>query len=141
MRITRIKKSLIKISKDELKEIKVDETSLFIERDIQLKKQASLLADKYDVVVTNPTHFAVALKYDKNTMEAPTIIAKGVDSMALKIREIAKDNFVSLIENRPLAQEMYKRLEVGDIIPEDLFYAVSLVYAELYKSNDYREAI
>ncbi|HOP63441.1 MAG TPA: flagellar biosynthesis protein FlhB [Spirochaetota bacterium] len=88
---------------------------------------------KADVVVTNPTHFAVALKYDRLVMEAPTVIAKGVDSMALKIREVARENSVEIIENRPLAQEMYHRLEVGDVIPEDLFRAVSFIYAELYK--------
>lgn len=74
-------------------------------------------------------------------MEAPTVVAKGVDSMALRIREVARENAVPMIENRPLAQEMYKRLDVGDIIPEDLFYAVSLVYAELYRKRQYREAI
>jgi len=96
---------------------------------------------KADVVVTNPTHYAVALKYEKKSMEAPTVVAKGVDSMALRIREVARENAVPMIENRPLAQEMYKRLDVGDIIPEDLFYAVSLVYAELYRKHQYREAI
>ncbi|NLV69002.1 MAG: flagellar biosynthesis protein FlhB [Spirochaetes bacterium] len=90
---------------------------------------------KADVVVTNPTHFAVALKYDRDTMDAPSVIAKGVDSMALKIREIARENGVEIIENRPLAQEMYARLDVGDIIPEDLFRAVSFIYAELYRRN------
>ena len=96
---------------------------------------------KADVIVTNPTHFAVALKYERNMMEAPTVVAKGVDSMALKIREVARQNSIPLIENRPLAQELYRRLNVGDIIPEDLFYAVSLVYAELYRKHNYREAI
>lgn len=90
---------------------------------------------KADVVVTNPTHFAVALKYDRDTMDAPAVIAKGVDSMALRIREIARENGVEIIENRPLAQEMYARLEIGDIIPEDLFRAVSFIYAELYRRN------
>ncbi len=96
---------------------------------------------KADVVVTNPTHFAVALHYDNTVMEAPTVIAKGVDSMALRIRQIARENDIMIIENRPLAQEMYNRLDVGDIIPHDLFYAVSLVYAELYKKKKYRQAI
>jgi len=75
-------------------------------------------------------------------MDAPAVIAKGVDSMALKIREVARENNVELIENKPLARELYNRLDVGDIIPEDLFRAVSFVYAELYKrENRYREAI
>jgi flagellar biosynthetic protein FlhB len=88
-----------------------------------------------DVVVTNPTHFAVALLFEREKMSAPQVIAKGVDAFALRIREIAKENNVFMIENRPLAQEMYKRLEVGDMIPEDLYKAVSLVYAELYKAR------
>ena len=85
------------------------------------------------MVVTNPTHFAVALQYDRHTMPAPTVVAKGEDSIALRIREVAKEHAIPIIQNRPLAQEMYKRLEVGDIIPEDLFYAVSLVYGELIR--------
>ncbi|MBN1531651.1 MAG: flagellar biosynthesis protein FlhB [Spirochaetes bacterium] len=96
---------------------------------------------KADVVVTNPTHYSVALKYDMGAMEAPTVIAKGMDSMALRIREIAREHGVPMIENRPLAQEMYRRLEVGDIIPEDLFYAVSLIYAELYRKKEFKAAI
>jgi flagellar biosynthetic protein FlhB len=96
---------------------------------------------KADVVVTNPTHFAVALKFEREKMASPQVIAKGVDSVALRIREIAKDNGIVMIENRPLAQEMFKRLEVGDFIPEDLYKAVSLVYAELYRTRDMRAAI
>ena len=97
---------------------------------------------KADVVVTNPTHYAVALMYDKDIMDAPTVVAKGVDSMALKIREIARDNYVEIIENKPLARELYNQLDIGDIIPENLLQAVVFVYAELYKrKNRYREAI
>lgn len=96
---------------------------------------------KADVVVTNPTHFAIALRYDNISMAAPTVIAKGMDSLALRIRQIAKDNDIMIIENRPLAQELYFRLEIGDIIPEDLFYAVSLVYAELYKKKRLKAAV
>jgi len=96
---------------------------------------------KADVVVTNPTHYAVALQYENETMEAPSVIAKGADSIALRIRNIAKENDITIIENRPLAQEMYNRLNVGDFVPEDLFYAVSLVYAELYKKDKYKKAI
>jgi flagellar biosynthetic protein FlhB len=95
-----------------------------------------------DVVVTNPTHFAVALLYDRDAMEAPQVIAKGADSIALRIRQIASENGVPMIENRPLAQQLYRDIEVGDMIPAELFYAVSLIYAELYKKHkDYQEAI
>lgn len=112
-----------------------------MQRDILMRNMIREVP-KADVVVTNPTHFAVALKYDRQVMEAPTVIAKGADSMALKIREIARENNVEIIENRPLAQEMYKRLEVGDVIPEDLFRAVSFIYAELYKrENKVKRAI
>ena len=97
---------------------------------------------KADVIVTNPTHFAVALRFNRDEMSAPMVIAKGVDSMALKIREIAKNHDILMVENRPLAQELYKRMEVGDFIPEDLYKAVSFIYAEVYKKkNSLREAI
>ena len=96
---------------------------------------------KADVIVTNPTHFAVALKYERDTMQSPTVLAKGVDSVALKIREIARANNILIVENRPLAQEMYKRLEVGDIIPPDLFSAVAEIYKQVYQLNRFREAI
>lgn len=112
-----------------------------MQRDILMRNMIREVP-KADVVVTNPTHFAVALKYDRLVMEAPTVIAKGADSMALKIREIARENSVEIIENRPLAREMYSRLEVGDVIPEDLFRAVSFIYAELYKrENRVKQAI
>lgn len=112
-----------------------------MQREIAMKNMIREVP-KADVVVTNPTHYAVALRYDRETMDAPALIAKGVDSMALRIREIAKENNVEIIENRPLARELYNRLEVGDIIPEDLFRAVSFVYAELYRrENRFRKAI
>ncbi len=111
-----------------------------MQREIAMKNMIREVP-KADVVVTNPTHYSIALKYDMGAMEAPTVIAKGLDSMALRIREIARENRIPLIENRPLAQEMYRRLEVGDIIPQDLFYAVSLIYAELYKKKEFKAAI
>ncbi|HNW29898.1 MAG TPA: flagellar biosynthesis protein FlhB [Spirochaetota bacterium] len=104
-----------------------------MQRQNLLRAMMSREVPRADVVVTNPTHFAVALQYDRYTMPAPTVVAKGEDSIALKIREVAAEHGIPLIQNRPLAQEMYKRLEVGDIIPEDLFYAVSLVYGEIIR--------
>jgi flagellar biosynthetic protein FlhB len=111
-----------------------------MQRDLVMRNMITEVPNA-DVVVTNPTHFAVALKYDPEAMEAPTVIAKGADSIALKIREIARENSITMIENRPLAQEMYKTVEIGDIIPEDLFYAVSLIYAELHKTKQYQTAM
>lgn len=94
-----------------------------------------------DVVITNPTHFAVALKYNREVADAPVVLAKGVDSMALRIREIAKNNDIMRVENRPLAQELYYNVEIGDIIPEELFKAVSEVYTMLYKAGKMKQAI
>lgn len=88
---------------------------------------------KADVIITNPTHFAVALKYDGTQMEAPQIIAKGQDFVALRIKEIAKEHGVVTIENKPLARALFQRAEIGDTIPGDLFQAVAEVLAYVYK--------
>lgn len=86
-----------------------------------------------DVVITNPTHFAVALKYDEAKANAPYILAKGTDQIALKIKEIAKANDVITIENRPLARGLYHATEIGDVIPEEFFKAVAEVLAYVYR--------
>ncbi|MDR0270066.1 flagellar biosynthesis protein FlhB [Paenibacillus sp.] len=88
---------------------------------------------KADVVITNPTHFAVALKYEGSEMEAPKVVAKGQDFVALRIKEIAKENGVITMENKPLARALYSRAEIGDSIPADLFQAVAEVLAYVYK--------
>lgn len=131
--------------KEELKETMGDphvrQRMREMQREIVMKNMIREVP-KADVVVTNPTHYAVALRYDRDTMYAPAVIAKGVDSMALKIREVAKENNIELIENRPLARELYNSVDVGDIIPDALFRAVSFVYAELYKrENRLKKAI
>ena len=86
-----------------------------------------------DVVITNPVHFAVALKYEAFRMSAPVCIAKGQDLIAQRIKEIANENDVAIVENRPLARELYKRVDIGDEIPDDLFSAVAEVLAFVYK--------
>lgn len=86
-----------------------------------------------DVIITNPTHFAVALKYDGSQMEAPQIVAKGQDFVALRIREIAKEHGVMTMENKPLARALFQRAEIGDVVPADLFQAVAEVLAYVYK--------
>lgn len=88
---------------------------------------------KADVIITNPTHFAVALKYDGSQMEAPQVVAKGQDFVALRIKEIAKEHGVVTIENKPLARALFQRAEIGDSIPGDLFQAVAEVLAYVYK--------
>jgi flagellar biosynthetic protein FlhB len=88
---------------------------------------------KADVVITNPTHFAIAIRYDGSRMQAPVILAKGMDYVALRIKEVAKENGVITMENRPLARALYDRAEIGDSIPPDLFQAVAEVLAYVYK--------
>lgn len=86
-----------------------------------------------DVIITNPTHFAVALKYDNGQMAAPQVVAKGQDYVALRIRELAKQHGVVVMENKPLARALFARSEIGDSIPGDLFQAVAEVLAYVYK--------
>jgi len=89
-----------------------------------------------DVVVTNPTHFAVALEYKPYKMPAPVVVAKGVDYMALKIREIAMENSVPIVEEPPLAQALYYSVDIDEEIPEFLFKAVAQVLAYVYYVKD-----
>jgi flagellar biosynthetic protein FlhB len=88
---------------------------------------------KADVIITNPTHFAVAIRYDAESMEAPTVVAKGVDFLALKIKEIAKEYDIMTMENKPLARALYQQVELGDAVPEDLYKAVAEVLAYVYR--------
>ena len=93
---------------------------------------------KADVVVVNPTHIAVALRYDAKTMKAPKIVAKGSRLNALKIREIAEQHQVPIVENIPLARLMFKYGRVGGEIPAELYAAVAEVLAWVYRVNAYR---
>ena len=92
-----------------------------------------------DVIITNPTHYAVALKYDA-AAGAPQVVAKGVDLLALRIREIAEDAGVMRVENRPLARELYASVEVGHTITADLFAAVAEVLAFVYRAEERKRA-
>ena len=85
------------------------------------------------VVITNPTHFAVALEYRRGTMAAPKVVAKGQDFMAARIREMARDASVPIVENVSLARALYAGAEVGETIPGDLFGAVAEVLAYLVR--------
>ena len=91
-----------------------------------------------DVVVTNPTHLAVALKYDRKTMKSPKIVAKGARYNALLIREIAEKNGVPMVENKPLAQMLFKFGRTGKEIPFQLFSAVAEILAYVYRTNRFR---
>jgi flagellar biosynthesis protein FlhB len=88
---------------------------------------------KATVVITNPTHFAVALDYRRDVMAAPRVVAKGQDLLAARIREIAREHGVPIVENKPLAQALYRTAEVGDLIPGDLFEAVAEILAYLIR--------
>ncbi|MGB9667939.1 MAG: flagellar biosynthesis protein FlhB [Thermosulfidibacteraceae bacterium] len=88
---------------------------------------------KATVVITNPVELAVALKYDEKEMDAPQVVAKGAGELALRIREIAREHNVPIVENRPLARALYRLVEVGDEIPQELYRAVAEVLAYVYR--------
>ncbi|MAE50443.1 MAG: flagellar biosynthesis protein FlhB [Micavibrio sp.] len=86
-----------------------------------------------DVVITNPTHYSIALKYDPDTMEAPLCLAKGVDEVALRIREVAKEHEIVLYENVPLARALYDTVEIDETIPQEHFKAVAEAISYVFK--------
>lgn len=88
---------------------------------------------KADVIITNPTHLALAIKYDPDRFAAPILLAKGADHMAQKIRELAKEHQIPIIENKPLARAMFKVMDVGQVIPKELFEAVAEVLAYVFR--------
>jgi flagellar biosynthesis protein FlhB len=87
------------------------------------------------VVITNPTHFAIALKYDRDGMEAPKCVAKGMDLVAQKIKEIAAEADVPMVENVPLARALYKKVDVDEEIPEDMYAAVAEILVLVQRLN------
>lgn len=88
---------------------------------------------KADVIITNPTHYSIALKYDPETMDAPLCLAKGVDDIALKIREVAKEHNIIIFPNPPLARALYATIEVDETIPPDQYKAVAEVISYVFK--------
>ncbi len=130
----------LKMSKQEVKEErKMYEgdpltRSRLRERMREIMRRTMLKAvPKADVVITNPTHYAVALEYNHALMAAPTVVAKGADLVAQKIKEVAAENGVPLMENKPLAQALFREVEIGDTIPEKFYDAMSIILAEVYK--------
>ncbi|TBL77743.1 flagellar biosynthesis protein FlhB [Paenibacillus thalictri] len=130
----------LRMSKQDIKdEYKKTEGDPLIKGKIREKQRRMALqrmmqeVPKADVVITNPTHFAVALKYDAQQMQAPAVIAKGTDYIALKIKDLAKQNGIVIMENKPLARALYAQVEIGDSIPADLFQAVAEILAYVYK--------
>ncbi|MCR5453302.1 MAG: flagellar biosynthesis protein FlhB [Lachnospiraceae bacterium] len=90
-----------------------------------------------DVVITNPTHIAVALKYEAFSHDAPVVVAKGEDYIALRIKESARENGVSIVENPPLARSLYTTVDLNGVVPPELFEPVARILAEVYRSSEY----
>ena len=111
-----------------------------IQREMSNKRMMNEIKNS-DVVVTNPTHFSVALKYDAKNMVSPKVVAKGVDHIAMKIREVAKENDVPLVENVPLARALYDTVKLDSFIPTTLYAAVAEVLSFVYKLKRKRKAL
>ena len=131
----------LKMSKQEIKdEMKNMEGDPLIKSKIKQKQmeisRQRMMAEvpTADVVITNPTHYAVALRYEENT-QAPMVVAKGVDNIAQQIKKVARENDVHIVQNPPLARTLYAEVELDKPIPERLFSAVAEVLAYVYKMN------
>ncbi|MDR1041649.1 MAG: flagellar biosynthesis protein FlhB [Deltaproteobacteria bacterium] len=128
--------------KDEYKQIEGD--PIVKNRIRQAQREAAKkrqLADvpKSDVVIANPEHYAVALQYDRERAPAPIVMAKGIDFLALRIKDIAREHKVPIVENRPLAQALYKAVEVGEVIPAEFYKAVAGVLSYIYRVKGRRQ--
>lgn len=130
----------IKMSKDEIKdERRQSDGDPAVKREIRKRgfsiafRRMMKKVPTADVIVTNPTHYAIALKYDGTTMHAPQVVAKGVDELALRIREVAREHRIPIVENRALARALYNQVNLDDYVPHQLFQAVAEVLAYVYK--------
>ena len=130
----------LKMTKDEVKdELRQSEGDPKVKQK-QRQKMMQMMArrmmkevPKADVVVTNPTHYAVALRYDPTVSPAPYVVAKGVNKVAEKIKTIAREHSIPIRENRPLARSLYASVDIGQPIPEDLYKAVAAILAEIWR--------
>lgn len=105
------------------------------QREMATRRMMQSVADA-TVVITNPTHIAIALKYDESKGEAPVVVAKGADYIAIKIKELAKENNVPIMENKPLARLMFDQVEIDQQIPGDMYQAVAEILAMVYKMKN-----
>jgi flagellar biosynthetic protein FlhB len=122
--------------KDEFKQMEGDPLIKNRLRQLRMERaRRRMMADvpKADVVVTNPTHYAVALQYDQLTMTAPKVVAKGVDKVAQRIREVATEAGVPLIENPPLARGLFAAVEIDQEVPPEYYKAVAEVISYIFK--------
>ena len=135
-----------KMTRYEIKEeMKMYEADPMIQNRIRSRFREMLKQNVYktvptaDVVVTNPTHYAVALRYDQTTMNnGPMVIALGADEMAARIREIAGEHEIPIVENKPLAQALYRETDVGDFVPEAYINAVAVIFSKVWRINEER---
>lgn len=130
----------IKMTKQEVKDERKQADGDPVIKQQQRKKMMEQMAKrmlqdvpKADVVVTNPTHIAVALMYDATKAPAPVVLAKGADHLAERIKEVARENRVPIRENVPLARALYKAVEVGDMIPPELYKATASILASIWR--------
>jgi len=124
--------------KDEMKNMDGDPLikSKIKQKQMELSRQRMMSnVPDADVVITNPTHYAVAIKYDNETANAPIVVAKGVDNLAQQIKKVARENDVHIVQNPSLARSLYAEVEVDKVISEALFEAVAEVLAYVYKMN------
>ena len=133
-------KENMKMTKDEVKDEHKQADGDPVVKSQQRKKMMEAMSKrmlqdvpKADVVITNPTHIAVALRYNATEAPAPVVLAKGADHLAEKIKQAAREHNVPIRENVPLARALYKSAEVGDMIPEELYKAVATVLAAIWK--------
>ncbi|MDD2265398.1 flagellar biosynthesis protein FlhB [Sulfuricurvum sp.] len=128
--------------KDEFKNMEGDPHIKAKIRQIQFqaaRKRMMASVPTADVVITNPTHYAVAIKYDETKHNAPVVVAKGVDNIAIQIKKIARENGVHIVQNPPLARSLYKEVEIDRAIPDMMFAAVAEVLAYVYKMGKKRK--
>jgi flagellar biosynthetic protein FlhB len=130
----------IKMTKDEIKDERRQSEGDPVIKQQQRRKMMAMITmrmlqdvKKADVVITNPTHYAVALMYDPAQASAPVVVAKGLNHMAEKIKAAARESNVPIRENKALAQALYKMVEIGDMIPEELFKAVASILASIWR--------
>lgn len=106
-----------------------------------LSQNMAVNVPKADVIITNPTHYAIAMQWDRATMRAPMLTAKGADNLALRIKEIAREHEIPIVENKPLARALYAEVEIGDIIPDEYYQALALILAKVYALDSRKSKI
>ena len=129
--------------KDEMKQTEGDPIIKSRLRQLRIEKSRKRMmaaVPEADVVITNPTHYAVALKYTSGEMAAPVVVAKGLDNIALRIRQVAEDSDVPIVENPPLARALHGGVEIDQAIPEDYYRAVAEVIGYVWKLKGKRRA-